>query len=326
MKKAGIPALVLIIAVCLVGCKSENPWIPKVQGSHVSEMPFEQIDGEFVAEKYTDFKSFKKSELADYNFISKKTAREERYSAEFFKTRDLGIIKFNKPEKGIEYTVTDVNFSGNDCVVTLLPVKNPLAVEAQDTTYYCFLETENDLKNSDLKLEFLPEIIHESDNHAYISPENNLPYLFKNETAPVMFKINSAEGVREFIEQDEVLDEYNFVAKRLSMYSDGDFENSSLLLVRVPSSDLEKCIGLANNNSVEIVGVKSNHYLYGWEKNQEFSALITLFVPKEFSPDSISRTNYTEYDDNADNKAVFEEFKLDGKTEISENLIRYDFK
>lgn len=327
MKKAGILALVLIIAVvCLVGCKSENPWIPKVQGSHVSEMPYEDIDEEFIVEKYTDFKSFKKSNLANYNFISQRVAKDERYSSEFFKTRDLAVIKFNKPEKGIEYTVIDADFSGNECCVTLLPMKRVAYVETQDTTYYCFLETEKDHTNFNLKLEFSTEVIHESTKLDYVSPETNLFYLFKNETAPVMFKIDSAAGVEEFIEKDEILDQNNFVSRSLLMYSDEVFSKSSLLLIRVPSSDLENCTAYIDGDTVEIIGIRSNHYLYGWEKEQKFSALIALLVPKDFAPNSITRTNYNEYEDNADNKAVFEEFKLDGKTEISENLTRYDFK
>lgn len=327
MKKAGILALVLIIAVvCLVGCKSENPWIPKVQGSHVSEMPYEEIDEEFIAEKYTDFKSFKKSAFADYNFIKQRVAKEERYSSEFFMTRDLAVIKFNKPEKGIEYTVIDADFSGNECCVTLLPMKRVAYVETQDTTYYCFLETEKDLTNFNLKLEFSTEVIHESTKLDYVSPETNLFYLFKNETAPVMFKIDSAAGVEEFIEKDEILDQNNFVSRSLLMYSDEVFSKSSLLLIRVPSSDLENCTAYIDGDTVEIIGIRSNHYLYGWEKEQKFSALIALLVPKDFAPNSITRTNYNEYEDNADNKAVRSEYTLDNTKAVTDTLTRFDFK
>lgn len=318
-------SIVGVILYC-VGCNTENPWVPEVQGSHVSEMLYEDFDGEYVVEKYTDFKSFKKSELADYNFIQQRVAKEERYSADFFKTHDLAVIKFNKPEKGIEYTVIGADFSGNECCVTLLPVKRAAYVETQDTTYYCFLETEKDLTNFNLKLEFSTEIIHESTKLEYISAETNLPYLFENETTSVMFKIDSIAGIKEFIEKDEVLDEYNFVSSSLLMYSDEVFSKSSLLLIRVPSSYLEGCSAYINNDVIEIVGIKSNHYLYGWEKDQEFSALIVVLVPKDFTPSGIVRTNYTEYEDNINNQAVRSEYALSNTTAVTDSLTRYDFK
>lgn len=328
MKKIKFLSFVLIVAVCLcfAGCHDENPWIPEVQGSHVMEMPYEQINDDYTIEKYTDFKSFKKSEVADYNFIKQRVAKEERYSSEFFKTHDLAVIKFNKPEKGIEYTVIDADFSGNECCVTLLPVKRVAYVETQDTTYYCFLETEKDLTNFNLKLEFLTEIIHESAKFEYISAETNLPYLFKNESTPVMFKIDSVAGIKEFIEKDEVLDQYNFVSSNLLMYSDEVFSKSSLLLIRVPSSFLEGCLAYTNNGVIEIIGIKSNHYLYGWEKDQDFSALIALLVSKDFTPNSVARTNYTEYEDDANNNAVRSEYKLSNTTVVTEDLTRFDFK
>lgn len=318
--------LIVVVSLCFVGCNSNNPWIPEVQGSHVSEMPYEQINGDYTVEKYTDFKSFKKSELADYNFIQQRVAKKERYSAEFFKTCDLAVIKFNKPEKGIEYTVVSADINGNECCITLLPVKRLATIEAQDTTYYCFFETEEDLTNLNFKLEFSPEIIHESEKLEYISSKTDLPYLFESETTPVMFKIDSVAGIKEFIEKDEVLDQYNYISRSLLMYSDEVFNQSSLLLVRVPSSFLEGCYAYTNNDMIEVVGIKSNHYRYGWEKDQKFSALIALIVPKDFTPDHIARTNYTEYEDNADKKSVRNEYALSKTTVMTEDLTRFDFK
>lgn len=328
MRKARLLSFVLIVVVtlCFAGCNSENPWIPEVQGSHVSEMPYEQIDSDFTVDKYTDFNSFKRSNLANYNFIKQRVAKEERYSAEFFKTRDLAVIKFNKPEKGIEYTVVSANISGNECSVNLLPVKRVTTVGSQDATYYCFLETEKDLTDLSLKLEFSPEVIHESAKLEYISPETNSPYLFKSEVTPVMFKIDSVAGIKEFIEKDEVLDQYNYVSSNLLMYSDEVFNKSSLLLIRVPSSNLENCTAYIDGDMIEIVGIKSNHYRYGWEKDQEFSALIALIVPKDFTPNSIARTNYTEYEDNINNQAVRSEYSLTSTTAVTDSLTRCDFK
>lgn len=328
MRKVKLLAFVMMIVVtlCFTGCNKENPWIPEVQGSHVSVMPYEDIDGEFTVEKYTDFKSFKKSELANHNFIKQKVAKEERYSSEFFKTHDLAVIKFNKPEKGIKYTVVSADTNGNECCITLLPVKRLATIEAQDTTYYCFFETEEDLTNLNFKLEFSPEILHESEKLEYISPKTDLPYLFEDETTPVIFKIDSVAGVKEFIEKDEVIDQYNFISSSLLMYSDEVFSKSSLLLVRVPSSFLESCHAYTNNDMIEVVDIKSNHYRYSWEKDQEFSALIALLVPKDFAPNSIVRTNYNEYEDNIDTKSVRREYTLDNAATVTDSLTRFDFK
>ena len=328
MKKVKLLSFMLIIVagLCFAGCNGDNPWIPKVQGSHVNEMPYEDIDGDFTVEKYTDFNSFKKSELADYNFIEQRVAKEERYSSEFFKTRDLAVIKFNKPEKGIEYTVVSADFSGNDCCVNLLPVKRTAYVEAQDTTYYCFLETEKDLTNINIKLEFSTEIVHESTKLNYVSPETNAFYLIENEVTPIVFKIDSTEGIERFIKDDEIMDERSGIARNLLMYSNEVFDRLSMLLIRVPSSDLENCVAYIDGDTIEISGIRSNHYLYSWEKEQEFSALIVLLVPKDFTPNSIARTNYTEYEDNIDTQAVRSEYLLDNTTAVTDSLTRFDFK
>lgn len=328
MRNVKLLSFVLIVAICLcfVGCSGDNSWIPEVQGSHVIEMPYEDIKGEYVVEKYTDFKTFKKSKLADYNFIRQRVAKEERYSSEFFKTRDLAVIKFNKPEKGIEYTVVSADFSENNCCVNLLPVKRAAFVETQDTTYCCFLETEKDLTNINLKLEFSTEIIHESTKLNYVSPKTNTFYLFENEVTPVVFKIDSTAGIERFIKDDEIMDERSGIARNLLMYSNEVFDQLSMLLIRVPSSDLENCMAYIDSNTIEIAGIRSNHYLYGWEKEQEFSALIALLVPKDFTPNSIVRTNYNEYEDNIDTKSVRSEYTLDNAAAVTDSLTRFDFK
>lgn len=322
--KLTLSALAVAALLCLSGCNKENPWIPEVQGSHVSEMPYENI-GDYTVEKFTNFKTFKKSSFADYNFIQRKAAKEERYSAEFFKTRDLAAIKFNRPENGIEYTVISANFSGNECVVELLPVKSLTVAETQDTTYCCFIETETDITNVDFKLEFADEVIHNSTNSGYIT-EENLKYLFENENAPVMFRIDARSGIGEFIDNDDILNRRNYISNLLFMkYSDEFFADSSLMLIRVPSSDLEHIAAYVNGKSVEIIGTKSNHYMYGWDKEQKFSALVALPVPKGFVPESTAHTNYTEWEDKSDNQAVHSDYTFSKATKITDNLTRFDF-
>lgn len=327
MNKIKISAFLLIMTIvvlCSTACNGENKWIPSVQGSHVAEMPYEAVDGDFVVEKFTDFNSFKKSSLADYNFISQRTAKEERYSNEFFKTRDLAVIKFNKPESGIKYTVIDAAVDGNNCTVSLLPVKHIADVQEQETTYYCFLETEKDISQWNIELEIMPEVVHESLSFSYISPDNS-PYIFENENCAA-FKITSKAGVDDFFKHDEIMSKPNYIHTALSTYSDEVFERSALLLIRVPSMALEKCAAYIDGGNAEIVSAKSNHYYFSWDKSTESSKLITIIVPKDYTPENIIRTSYTEYDDNADNQAVRGEYAISGTTVITDNLTRFDFK
>lgn len=317
--------LIVGILFCCSGCKKkENPWIPEVQGSHVREMPYEQINGDYSVEKYTDFKSFKKSELADYNFIKQRVAKEERYAEEFFKTRNLAVIKFNRPEKDIDYTVIAAPLDGNSCTVKLLPIKDPRRTEERETTYCCFLETEKDIKDWNISLEIESEVIHESHESGYIAKDNS-PYLFEDETAPVIYKITSPEGASDFIEDDRCIDRYNIISVYLNIVcTDEFFEKSDLLLIRVPSYDMENCVAYIKDNVIEIVSVKSNHYMYGWEKEHNFSKLITLSVPKDLTPESAVRFSYTEYEDNADNRMIRDNYTVSGTTDITDNLTRFD--
>lgn len=318
--KALFPPLFFCIVICCTACGGEeNKWIPSVQGSRVYQMPYESIDSEYAVEKYADLNSFKKSALADYNFNSQKTAKEERYSAEFFKTRDLAAVKFNKPGEDIDFTVIDAVRNGNDCTVKLLAVKTPRAVE-RDITYYCLLETEKDITDWNISLD-IAEVVHDSFASAYID-KHNAPYLFENECC-TMFRITAEQGFMDFFENDEVLDEYSIIHVLFRSYrerlADGD-----LLLVRVPSTVLEKTVAAINGSTVEITGTFSNHYM--WEGNNPGeSKLIILLVPKDFTPENAVRTNYSEYEDNADNGGVRSEYVLSGTTKITDSLTRYEF-
>lgn len=329
MRKVRLLSFVLIITIslCFTGCKQDDPWIPEVQGSHVREMPHEDIDGEFVVEKFTDFKSFKKTELADYNFIRQRVAKEERYSSEFFKTRDLVVIKFNYPKNGIEFTVADVVEEGSECVVKLLPMPESIP-EDQETTYYCFIETQNDISGKNYRLEILDEVIRDSlgISLSYIT-EDDLPYLF-DENAPAAFKLSSPDAVMDFIEYDEILTKYNFVRAALISLFNGRTDDKELLLVRTASSTFETLIGSIDGGAVKITGTKTNHYLFGWEKGSDESTLVAFRVPKGFVPDSIERLQYNEYEDGftPEQKLIRNSYTLEKTTGITDNLTRFDFK
>lgn len=319
--------LLTAMVLCCSACAGEkNEWIPEIQGSYVMQMLFyEEIDGGISIEKYTSFNSFKKSELADYNFSSVKPAKEERYSPEFFKTRDLAVIKFNKPESGVSYTVIDAAVSGSDCTVRLLAVSERFRAENENATYYCFLETEKDISKWNITLEITEEIVYEGRTSFYMNKHGE-PYLFENESAPVMFKITSPQGAEDFVENDPVLDKWIFVWHILkALCSEENLSDSAMLLVRVPSQHLEDITATADNGTVRITGVKTNHYMWSWEDDEYCSALIMLLVPKDFAPENARRATYTEYEDNADNSPVIGKYVLTETTEITDSLTRYDF-
>lgn len=322
--KTILKALSVLLAAGMIFCCAacageENKWIPPVQGSQVRRMPYEEIDGEYAVEKYTDFKSFKKSALADYNFNSAVTAKEERYSAEFFKTRDLAVIKFNKPDEGVNYTITDAVLNGNNCTVKLLAVKSSRDEEG-DITYYCFLETEKDISDWNISLD-ISEVTHSSFSFGYMD-KHNTPYLFENEIC-AMFRITAQQGVMDFFKNDEVLDEYSYIHVWLRAYSERLADND-ILLVRVPSNILERTVAVINGGTVEVTGTFSDHYTWKGNKPGE-SKLIMLLVPKDFTLEKAVRTNYAEYEDNADNGGIRTEFVLSGTTQVTDSLVRYSF-
>jgi len=282
-------------------------------------MPYESIDGEYAVEKYTDFGSFKRSPLADYNFNSQKTAKEERYSEEYFKTRDLAVIKFNKLGESVDYTVTDAVLDGNDCTVKLLAVRT--TGEESNKTYYCFLETEKDISDWNISLDIACEVTHESHTSSYMD-KHSAPYLFENEGC-AMFKITAERGVMDFFDNDEVLDEYSYIHVMLRSFSKRLGDND-ILLVRVPSTVLEETVAVINGSTVEITGIFSDHYMWKGNNPGE-SKLITLLVPKGFTPENAVRTNYTEYEDNAANGGVRSEYVLSGTTAVTDGLTRYNF-
>lgn len=331
MRKVKLLAFVMMIVVtiCFTGCSKENPWIPEVQGSHVSVMPYEDIDGEFTVEKYTDFKSFKKSELADYNFIKQRVAKDERYSKEFFETRDLAVIKFNYPKSGIDFIVADITEQGSECVVRLLPMPDYYyEVKDQETTYCCFIETQNDISDKNYRLEFLEEQIRENLNHNMTySTEDGLPYVF-DEDVPVAFKLSSPDAALEFVEYDEILTKDNYLRVLLTSILENCGDDKELLLVRIPSSSFENLAGSIDGGTVKLTGAITNHYGHAWEKGGYWSELVPFYVPKGFEPDSIERTQYNEYEDgfSAEQKLTRNSYTLDKTTEITDNVTRYDFK
>ncbi len=330
MKKSKSTLYICLIALCvvvvavvlIVTLSKKTDWTPYVQGSHVTEMPYEEIDSEYTVEKFADFNSFSKSQWADYNFISQAKAKDERYSDKFFKDRDLIIIKFNKPEKGVKFTVTDLSVNGNVCTATLLPVKRVAEVKSERTTYCCFVETTVDVSALEVKLSFLDEVLHDSQSFSYTSADNTL-YTFENQTEPVVFIADNRAGIDQFFENDGVLSKQSLVYASLRLYKDEVFNESSLALIRLPSSDVENLAVYYKGNTLYIVGTHSNHYLF--ENETKHHKLVALLVPKDFGVKEIVRTTYYEYEDGLTTKYERSAFALSKTDKLADNLDKYTF-
>lgn len=278
-------ALITAIILAIVLSAEKPVRLPQVQGSHVTEMDYEAFDEEYKVEKYTDYKSFSKSVWADYEFVSGKKATQERYSREYFEKSDLAIVKFNKPQSGIKYYVTDAAFTEDACRVELVGTKRLAAIRDKTATYCCFLETENDVENCSFALTIKEEIEHESQSFSYITMENE-HYLFPDKTEPEIFRIEAKEGLHQFVENDPVLTEQSYSMLFLSQYKEEFYRDHSLLLVRLPASDFESWVVCKNGNAMRLVGFRSNHYLYPTET--KFHILLAIAVDKEFDAQTLT--------------------------------------
>lgn len=316
-----LPFLFAVMVFGLTSCK-ENIWKPSVQGSHVLELAYEEIGDEYIVEKFSNFSQFSKSSWAEYYFSPQAIAKEERYSKEYFKNSDLITIKFNMPESGIEFTVIDVVITNNICTVVLLPVKKISTVTEQPTTYCCFVETSADVSKLQIELKLEETVLHESQAFSYITNSNE-HYIFENKVTPTVFVINDKNGVDQFIEYDEVLSKQSYVYVSLRNYNDNIFEQYSLVLVRLFSSDFEEVAVYCDGNKLNIVGTYSNHYKY--ENATPHHKLVALLVDKNTNINEISRTIYYEYEDNLDVKSTSNNFSISEQSNIAENVTMHSF-
>ena len=326
-KKIAIIAIIVVFISSVVWSvifftKSDDDWTPAIQGSQVIELEYEELDDGYHVEMYTDFSSFKKSAIAKYNFISQKQAYEERYSKTFFDTKNLMVIKFNRKEKSLDFTVADVKTEGNDCIVNLVLLKSLSEISQTETTYGCFIETERDFSDYSVKVT-VAEIEHDSQEFPYITLDNKY-YEFKGEELPTVYKITNKQGIADYFEHDTVLGTWSYIYKTLDMYSEETFVNSSLILIRIPSSDFEKCGAYIDGEDINIVGTKSNHYYI--EKETKYHKLIAVLVPKDWECNHINREIYSEYEDNLIEKYQRSEYTISSATDLSDKLICYKYE
>ena len=312
-------AAIIAIVLAVVFTRKETIWKPEVQGSYVREMAYEEISQDFLVEKYADYKSFSKSDLADYEFVTGKKATAERYSKEYFESKDLAILKFNQKSK-IEYYVTEAVFSDGKCAVKVKGTIKATDKNNSDATYYCFLETGYNVSEYDFSITVEEETEYESRSINYITMEN-APYLFQNKDAPELFLLDSKAGLESFIDEDPVLTKQSFGYAILNSYGEEFYETHSLLLIRIPSSDFESWIAVREGDAVELVCFRSNHYLYS--KETKYHILIALAVEKTSEFKTVKSEKYSEYEDGITSENEKKEYSLTREEPSLEGVTKY---
>lgn len=296
------------LAVVFLTGKEENKWIPAVQGSHVDEIEYEDLES-MQAFAYDDFKTFEKSAFADMYIIQQRPAKEERYSEEYFAENNLVIIKFNFEYKGAEFYVKDIAFkAGSLNVVTLIGMVDQSQDVKQESTYCCYLETAKEVTGVTYGLEIM-QIDYVGFEQMMIG-KDNLPIVPQEGAIPAAYKIDAVAGIAEFAACDGTLSEVNVIMTYLNnKYDDEFFANESLLLVKVPSSDfITNYASTDEYGKLTVTSVRSNHYKY--LKETKYYSLIILSVAKDFSLTQTQRIIYNEYEDDLPSVASDSEYAV----------------
>lgn len=297
---------VTVIIILSVTNNEGDKWIPEVQGSHVDEIKYQSLDG-IKVETYDDYKTFKNSELANTYLISQKPTKEERYSKEFFKKQNLAIIKFNYQYANVEFYIKEVNFINGVCRINLFGAMRDSAIKEDETTYCCYLETNNSVKNLSFELD-IEEYCYSNQQLIFIGGDNE-PISPNLAAKPLVYKINNKSGIKEFVNHDGSLSDINYIVTYLNTFSDDFFENYSLLLIKVPSSDFhENFVRISQTDQVEITSIYTNHYKF---LNQtEYYALLVLPVSKTLEVQDVVYKVYNEYEDTVESIRFEESYSL----------------
>lgn len=298
--------VITIIIIVYFTQNKDNKWIPEVQGSHVSEIEYQSIDG-IKVETYDDYKTFKNSELANTYIISQKPTKEERYSKEYFDDSNLAVVKFNYKYSNVKFYMTDAIFSNGVCTIKLFGAISEVTSKESDSTYSCYLETKNSVK--DLSFELVIEEYHYSNQELIFIGEDNKPYTPDNSAEPIVYKINNKEGIKEFIKQDGSISDMNYIVTYLNAYSNEFFNDYSLLAIKLPSSDFhENFVRISQSDQVEITSIYTNHYKF---LNQtEYYALLVLPVSKTLEVQDVVYKVYNEYEDTVESIRFEESYSL----------------
>lgn len=305
----------VVICVVLLTRDTENKWIPEVQGSHVDEIEYEDLDSiEVLA--FDDFKTFEKSSFADTYIIPQKPVKEERYSEAYFEENNLVVIKFNFEYRGADFYVKEITSQKeNFNTVTLLGMVDEQNDEKEESTYCCYVETAQEVTGVTYGL-IIAQINYIGSEYTMIG-EDNLPSEPQEGAMPVAYKIDAVEGIAEFAAHDGTLSKQNFILTLLNgKYGEEFFAGQSLLAIKVPSSDfISDYAKTDEEGKVILTSVRSNHYKY--LKETKYYSLIIIPIDKDFSIAKMKSCVYNEYEDNLPSVASDTEYLLEKDVESS---------
>ena len=168
-----------------------------------------------------------------------------------------------------------------------------------------------------LKIE--KEVTYDSHVFSYINMDNEFVYL-EGEDDPVIYRINDIDGLNDFIKEEKVLTTNNYIYKSMKLFIESSNKDTSFLLIRIPSSDFERWTATFDQGTINIVGVRTNHYLY--EDETKFHSLIVLEIPKEQNVQRLNQLSILNM------KMIFTK-EIDYSydlvlSELTRSLLRYD--
>ena len=317
MKKFYIFMLIVLLFFNMASCYKRTDY--DQQGSIVLEMPYQEITEDFITEVYNDYSSFKKSEIADYRFSFDTPAKYDRYNKEYFKENNLLVLKFNKQGSGYHFFVKNVLFNQNQIEVSL--INRYLPENSDKTTYYCFIETTNDINHKSILLDIIIKEYDKSISASYINSENQL-YLINGLEKIVSYIITDKAGIDEFATLDNLPQNY-FRYKAINKEA-SFFENNYLLLIQVCSSVVIQWSVEVNESNINIYGFSSSNYWLTEDYGNDYHELIICAIPKEKNINTLNYYMFYEYLDSQNTTEINFSEQLNITT-ITENLIRLEY-
>ncbi len=309
--------ITLLSALSFGGCAKDYY---AFQGSTIIEMPQEEIGGFCEFEAYSSYSKFKKSDLAKKSVALNRPLKDDRYNRNYFDDKNLLVVKFNRNESGREYFVKDVNFSSTVCEVELFNRSN--GTLAEEATYYCFIETANDVDSVTQISLSITELDYEITGAAeYINSKNKLYLIEGKQNAISSYALRSSQGLSEFAILDNL--PTNYFRYRMLEKENGFYDAHDQLLIIVPSSSIMHWSVVVEHTSITLYSFSSSNYGFGGEGIISYHLLLAVSVPKGAEYNMVTCNMLYEYLDNKQNENITYSINLT-RTEISDDIVKYE--
>jgi hypothetical protein len=285
--------LVIITSGIIVSyaIKEKQKWIPLVQGSSVYQMPFEELKTEFEYYIYDNFKDFKKSDSAKYHFINAKASKDERYTRKFFKENNLMLVKFNNA-KGIDYYITEADVTDEAINLTVHGLKDER--DSVNSTYWLCFESKKELKGKTVNFQEKIFSRTECNQLKYLDAQSGAFATFPNRNPLEVYYVTGFSGVREYIDLDEGLYDYDIITRYLNTFDKAYFDEKDLIIMRIKQLDARGLPVFCDTNAtiengkLTITQYGKDAYGLTFDKlPEEINYLVVLIVDKNTQIDSI---------------------------------------